>query len=109
MGLAFENFDALGMWRTQEHGLPIDASVELGGQRYIGGRAVGEYIAEQARFGDCVTIQFFRHAMGHLETEGEGIELTRLQDAFASNEYHFKELFLTFVNSEVFRRPGAVQ
>ena len=109
MGLAFENFDALGMWRTQEHGLPIDASVELGGQRHIGGRAVGEYIAEQERFGDCVTIQFFRHAMGHLETEGEGIELTRLQDAFASDEYHFKELFLTFVNSEVFRRPGAVQ
>ena len=29
LGLAFENYDAIGQWRDQEQGLPIDASGEL--------------------------------------------------------------------------------
>ena len=29
LGLALENFDAVGAWRTRDSGLPIDASGEL--------------------------------------------------------------------------------
>lgn len=29
LGLAFENYDAIGRWRTEEHGIPIDASGKL--------------------------------------------------------------------------------
>ena len=29
LGLALENFDAVGAWRTRDAGLPIDASGEL--------------------------------------------------------------------------------
>ena len=31
IGLAFENFDAIGVWRTDENGLPIDPSGQIDG------------------------------------------------------------------------------
>ena len=40
LGLAFENFDAIGTFRTTEAGKPIDASGDLDGQAFAGpGRA----------------------------------------------------------------------
>ena len=39
IGLAFENFDAVGMWRTLDEGQPIDASgVLVDGTLYISGQ-----------------------------------------------------------------------
>ena len=56
MGLAFENsmLSACGGPRR----LPIDASVEFGGQDTSGVAPLGN-ISRSRRFGDCVTIQFF--------------------------------------------------
>ena len=39
LGLALENFDAVGAWRTRESGLPIDASGELTDGTKINGAA----------------------------------------------------------------------
>ena len=38
LGLAFENFDALGAYRARDAGKEIDASGELDGQRFAGPR-----------------------------------------------------------------------
>jgi Protein of unknown function (DUF1585)/Protein of unknown function (DUF1588) len=37
VGFALENFDAIGAWRTQENGQPIDTSGELPGGRKLAG------------------------------------------------------------------------
>ena len=109
IGLAFENFDALGMWRTTEHGLPIDASGEYAGEEFIGPKRLGELLAENEDFGDCVARQLFRYGMGHLETEGEQIAIEGLQAQFSDANFRFRTLLVDLALSDAFRRPGDVQ
>ena len=71
----------LWVWRTTEHGLPIDASGEYAGEEFIGPKRLGELLAENEDFGDCVARQLFRYGMGHLETEGEQIAIDGLEGA----------------------------
>jgi hypothetical protein len=106
LGLALENFDPIGMWRTTEHGLPIDASGEIDGEPFVGGKALGRLVAERQTFGECVTRQLYRHGMAHLETRGEEVAIADLQARFRDTGYRFEELLIELAMSEAFRRPG---
>ncbi len=107
LGLSLENFDPIGMWRTTENGLPIDASGELNGEAFVGGKALGHLVARQQTFGECVTRQLYRHTMGHLETPGEEVAVTALQGRFREMDFRFDQLLIALATSEAFRRPGA--
>ncbi|MEE2787404.1 MAG: DUF1592 domain-containing protein [Myxococcota bacterium] len=109
IGLSFENFDALGMWRTTEHGLPIDASGEYAGERFNGPKRLGELLAQSEDFGHCVVRQLFRYGMAHLETVGEEPAIMDLQDQFADAGFRFKTLLTDLALSPAFRRPGELQ
>jgi hypothetical protein len=109
LGLAFENFDAIGMWRTTEHGLPIDASGHLSGVDFEGGRALGQLLAQRSEFAACVTRQFYRHALGHLEARTEEPAIVDLIEAFGAVEYRFLPLVEALVASEAFRLVGEVE
>ena len=46
VGFALENFDAIGRWRDEDSGVPIDASGELpDGSRFNGPRELSELMA----------------------------------------------------------------
>ena len=67
LGLAFENFNAIGMWREQEHGEPIDASGTLvTGETFNGARELKHVLATRhARdFYRCVTEKMLTYAIG---------------------------------------------
>jgi len=110
LGLALENFDALGVWRTTDNGLPIDASGQLGNQAFVGARALGELLAEDTTFSACVTRQFYRHALGHLESPGEEAAVRALTATFVGEgEHRFLPLIETLVMSDAFRLVGEVE
>jgi hypothetical protein len=67
LGLALENFNALGMWRDKENGQMIDASGELiTGEKFDGVRALKTIIKEQHRldFYRCLTEKLLTYALG---------------------------------------------
>jgi hypothetical protein len=67
LGLALENFNALGMWRDKERGQPIDAAGRLiTGETFTDIREVKRVLATQHRhsFYHCLTEKLFTYALG---------------------------------------------
>src|SRR5438046_10569798 len=88
MGFGFEEFDGLGVYRTTEHGLPVDSSgVVLGTGEidgpYQGASELATKLAGSSHLRDCFTRQAYRYAMGDIEPGG--LTLASLQAGFASD------------------------
>ncbi|MBA3548238.1 MAG: DUF1592 domain-containing protein [Nannocystis sp.] len=107
IGLALENFDAIGAFRTLDSGLPIDASgtiADLGD--FDGPRALADLIASDERTAACVIKNFVRGTLGHLERSGERPVLDDLNEGFADDGYRLQELLVQLAASPIFRSVG---
>jgi mono/diheme cytochrome c family protein len=105
MGLALENFDAVGSWRTLDEGQPIDASGVMPDGTRIDGvndlrKALGRY---STQFVEVVGEKLLTYALGR-GTENQDMPMVRaiVRDASASN-YKFSSLVLSIVKSDMFR------
>ncbi len=103
IGLGFEDFDAIGAHRATEQGRPVDATGDLDGTAFVGGRELGELLRSDERFTACLVKQLYRHAVGRLDTPTETISLDAVAAAFAANTYRVKELLVQIVLSDAFR------
>ena len=105
MGLALENFDAVGAWRTQDEGVPIDASGVLADGTKLDG--VGTLRSLTVRFSDqfvrVVTEKLLTYALGR-GVEYDDMPLVRsiVRDS-ASSKYRFSSLVLNIVKSPAFQ------
>jgi len=106
MGLALENFDAVGSWRTLDEGQAIDASGVL-----PDGTKVAGVVDLRTRLRDAYSDQFVEvvaeklltYAVGR-GTEYQDMPMIRAisRDA-ARNGYHFSALVMSIVKSDMFR------
>ena len=68
LGLAFENFNAMGLWREQERGQPIPsvAGQLISGERFADVRALKHILATERRddFYRCLTEKMLTYALG---------------------------------------------
>ncbi len=68
LGLAFENFNAMGLWREQERGQPIPsvAGQLISGERFDGVRALKHILVTERRddFYRCLTTKMLTYALG---------------------------------------------
>jgi hypothetical protein len=71
LGFAFEHFDALGAYRANEGGLPIDDSGTVDGHTFTGPRELAAVLRGMPEVTTCLTKQIYRYATGHLEIDGE--------------------------------------
>ncbi|MCB9525903.1 MAG: DUF1592 domain-containing protein [Myxococcales bacterium] len=106
LGLALENFDALGAWRTTENGHPIDARGEFRGEPFVGGRALAERVAATDDFAACQVRRLYRYALGHLEAYSELPAIDELALAFQADGRRFRGLVLALVSHPAFRAVG---
>jgi hypothetical protein len=114
LGLAFENFNAMGMWRDAEQGTPIDASGELlTGEKFSGMRDLKTIIKEKHRldFYRCLSEKLLTYALGRgLEYYDEhtvDLIVARLDQG----QGKFSSLLMAIIESAPFqkeRRPKAV-
>lgn len=114
IGFAFENFDAIGQYRTEESSQPIDASGEvidatdtsLGGT-FTGVRELAEKLANSSQAQNCLTTQWFRFASGRTEDLPDSCSLATLQDTFSGSGGDLVELVIgmTQTDSFLFRSP----
>ena len=106
-GFAFEHYDAIGRWRAQDNGHPVDASgsvVLTGGEEltFDDGIDLAHQLAASSRVRDCYVLQWTRYAVGkHLDEVLPGLEA--LQARFREDD-SIKELLVAIASSDLFRR-----
>lgn len=71
IGLAFENFDGIGGWRTQENGVAIDPSGQLDGVPFANAWELAGALHDHPRLSACLTRQMFAIGTGRLPAESE--------------------------------------
>lgn len=102
IGLAFENFDAIGAYRAQENGVEIDASGNLDGQVYDDAIGMGQALRDHEALGPCLTRNLYRYAVGHNPVSSEQDLLVFLNDRLAASGYRWGSLIEALVLSEGF-------
>ncbi|MGA9521368.1 MAG: DUF1592 domain-containing protein [Myxococcaceae bacterium] len=104
LGLGLENYDALGRYREEEHGLPIDPLSAYDNKApFDGPRSLGALLREDERVMKCFVKNVFRAATGHVETDGELKPIFEAHAAFASSGFKMKKLLVEIVASDAFR------
>jgi hypothetical protein len=105
IGLAMENFDAVGMWRTQDEGLPIDASGTLVDGTKLDGISTlrSALVGRSDTFVRVIAEKLLTYALGR-GVEYEDMPLVRsiLREANTS-KYKFSNLVLGIVKSPAFQ------
>ena len=111
-GFAFEHYDAMGAWRGQDNGQPVDASGSLrlpGAEEltFSDGVEFAHELAASRRARDCYTLHWTRYALGsHLDRNASGLEA--IQERFREND-SVRELLVNIATSDLFRqRVGEV-
>jgi hypothetical protein len=109
-GLALENFDAIGQWRTMdsEANVPIDASTVLPTGVAINGvvdlRA--QLVARPEIFARTVTERLLMYAVNRQLEHFDMPQVRAIVRAAAKDNYKLSSLILGIVNSDAFRKQG---
>ncbi|HEY2733185.1 MAG TPA: DUF1592 domain-containing protein [Polyangiales bacterium] len=108
IGLGFERYDGMGRYRTTEAGQTIDESGKLVGTRDLDGTFVGpvdlaKKLAGSSEVEECVTLQWFRFALGRLEGDQDACSLMKLKSQFGASGRDVRELLKQVVSSDAFR------
>jgi hypothetical protein len=105
LGFAFEQYDAIGRYRTTSHGRPIDASGEISGTEHSDTTFDG--VVDLARvFGTsedvrrCVGTQAYRFVFR--QDDPGGCALAEARESFASSGHDLRELFVAIIRSDAF-------
>lgn len=110
VGLAFENFDTIGGFRTVENGVQIDASGELDGVKFPDVTGLGKAVHDNAAATTCVVNRVYEFAAGHSPSKGEMAWIASdLQKAFSTSGYKFPDLLRAVATSQEFYRAAPQQ
>jgi hypothetical protein len=110
-GLAMENFDNTGRWRTydQEAHAPIDAQSELSSGTMLSGVIqLRHYLTSHTdQFPTTVTRRLMTYALNRELEYYDMPEVRRIVHEAAKSNYRFTAIIDGVVNSPEFRRQGA--
>ncbi|XXT14556.1 DUF1592 domain-containing protein [Sorangium sp. So ce429] len=102
LGLPLETFDAIGRYRTTDHGLPIDPSGDFDGAPVADARALGMTVSASDEVARCLVRKYYSYAAGHEERAVDGRVLNTLATSFEASGFKLRELVLDVVTSEAF-------
>jgi len=102
MGLALENFDGGGQYRTTERGSPIDASGNLDGKSFKDVIGLETALHDHPSLPTCLTKRVFAYGIGGPLSSAEDPTLETLDKQFATSGYRFKALLKAIVMSDAF-------
>lgn len=116
VGFGFENYDAVGAYRTIENGKPVDATGSVYAAHdekltgpFNGISQLARRLADSRQVHDCVASEWLRFAMGRGLGAGDQCSLTQVQDTFMNSQGRFDDLLVAIIMSDTFRtRPAGV-
>lgn len=112
IGFGFENYDAVGRYRTEEDGLAIDASGSIASSdvdgTFDGAVEMSKKLASSHQVERCYTTQWFRYAYGRGESPEDACTLASLGEQFADTGGDIKELIVALTQTDAFlyRKAG---
>ena len=109
-GLALENFDAIGQWRTidRQANVPIDSSTVLPNGVPINGPVElrGQLAGRPATFAQAVTEKLMMYALNRQLEYFDMPQVRAIVRGAAKDNYKFSSLVLGIANSDAFRKQG---
>jgi hypothetical protein len=107
IGFAFENYDAIGAFRTTENNKPVDASgtVDLpksGKVSFKNAIELSAFLAKAPETKDCMVRQWVRYGLGRREVAGEEPSFKVLAQVFEQSGYNLREMLVAFTKTRAF-------
>ena len=111
LGLGLEHYDAIGSYRTEDDGFPVDASGQLiDGQAFSNAREMATLIQQDERFDFCIVEKLFTYGLGRPVAATEEPFVEAIAQEFAQSGAELPELIKLIVTSEPFRtRRGTLE
>jgi hypothetical protein len=105
IGFGFENFDAIGRWRTDDEGKPIDTSGTLPGGKAFKGPAELKalFLGRKDAFARCLSEKMLIFALGRGLKDYDDVTVDAAAQALARDQYRFSTLVAQVVTSYPFR------
>ena len=109
MGLALENFDSSGSFRTTENGAKIDASGELDGKKFGDITGLSQAVHDSPQTPKCLVNRVYSYGTGRPPARGEAEFVKYLEDGFAADGYKITGLFRRIATSEAFYKVAPAE
>ena len=113
LGLAFDNYDAIGRWRTEEvvptgkgANPPVNASGTLpDGRKYAGPEEFKRLLAQDTdRFATAFVEQLATFALRRVMTIDDATQIKAIAQAGKKDDYRLRRVIETFVTSDQFQK-----
>lgn len=102
LGLALENFDGAGEFRTLENGETIDTSGELDGVAFKDAAGLAKAVHDNPATPACVVNRLASYARGHIPAAADQDWIAELAKDFAARGYRFTDLMRAIAVSDKF-------
>jgi len=113
LGLALENFDAVGVWRTKDRlaGDAIDASGELPDGRKINGPTDlrNALVADPFQFVQTLTEKLMTYALGRTVEYRDMPTVRKIVYESAKDNYRFQSIVMGIIDSDQFQMRSVPQ
>lgn len=107
IGLAMENYDGVGTYRSEENGVDIDASGTFEGKPYKDLIDLEERLHDSPSVPKCAVQRLFEYGVGRSVTGADGEWLTYMDQRFAQDRYAFRALVREVATSRAFQVVSA--
>jgi hypothetical protein len=112
IGLSFENYDGIGVYRTQDQYGPIDATGKLptatGEVSFLGANELVPILATDERLAHCVAEKVLTYAVGRGFTGVDDATMKAITAATTASGKGFRGMFASVAMAEAFRSRRAV-
>jgi hypothetical protein len=104
IGFAMENFDAIGLWRSQENGVTIDASGGVPGLAGTvnGAAELASKLATAPEAQTCLASHFLQFAYGRSRDAGDECVQATVNVAFQKAGYDIRQLLVALTQTDDF-------
>jgi hypothetical protein len=107
IGLALEDFDGGGQFRTTERGAPIDTSGSLDGKDFKDAVGLAQAVHDHPALPTCLVKRLYSYGIGGPLTQADNPELTYLDKRFADAGYRVPDLLRAIALSTAFSQVSA--
>lgn len=108
LGLALENYDGIGQYRSTDNGHPVDPSGDLDGVAFDDLPGLIDLLVDDPRVTSCLVQKLNRYANSAVDNREQIEALEGLHIIFAHEGYRVLPLVRSYVLSPAFRTVGEV-
>ena len=104
LGFAYEHYDAIGRWRDEAHGQPVDDVGTLpDGRNFEGIIELAAMLADSGEFGECVAGRLTSYALGRSLGNADSCAVSTIGAEHVAPDGALSELLWAIVTSDAFR------